>query len=118
GIVIFLSIMISCLGTHRFIASLVRTPRVVITWNEKFRELSATLTNRSFLALSISGVIGAVATGLKYGLDFYISAYFFELTPAQMSYLPAAALVAAFAGVGMAPAISKRFGKKQSMILV
>jgi len=116
GIVIFLSIMISCLGTHRFIASLVHTPRVVITWNEKFRELSGTLTNRSFLALSISGVIGAVATGLKYGLDFYISAYFFELTPAQMSYLPAAALVAAFAGVGIAPAISKRFGKKPSMI--
>jgi Na+/melibiose symporter-like transporter len=118
SIVIFLSIMISCLGTHRFIASLVHSPRVVITWREKFRELSGTLTNRSFLALSISGVIGAVATGLRQGLDFYISAYFFELTPAQMSYLAAAALVAAFAGVGIAPAISKRFGKKQSMILV
>jgi GPH family glycoside/pentoside/hexuronide:cation symporter len=116
SIVIFLSIMISCLGTHRFIASLVHSPRVVITWREKFRELSGTLTNRSFLALSISGVIGAVATGLRQGLDFYISAYFFELTPAQMSYLAAAALVAAFVGVGMAPAISKRFGKKPSMI--
>ncbi len=116
GIVIFLSIMISCLGTHRFIASLVHTPRVLITWREKFREVSGTLTNRSFLALSISGVIGAVATGLRQGLDFYISAYFFELTPAQMSYLPASALVAAFAGVGIAPAIAKRFGKKPSMI--
>jgi Na+/melibiose symporter-like transporter len=116
SIVIFFSIMISCIGTHRFIASLVHSPRVVITWQEKFRELSGTLTNRSFLALTISGVIGAVATGLRQGLDFYISAYFFELTPAQMSYLAAAALVAAFVGVGMAPAISKRFGKKQSMI--
>jgi len=116
SIVIFFSIMISCIGTHRFIASLVHSPKVVITWQEKFRELSGTLTNRSFLALTISGVIGAVATGLRQGLDFYISAYFFELTPAQMSYLAASALVAAFAGVGIAPAISKRFGKKQSMI--
>jgi GPH family glycoside/pentoside/hexuronide:cation symporter len=116
SIVIFFSIMISCIGTHRFIASLVHSPRVVITWQEKFRELSGTLTNRSFLALTISGVIGAVATGLRQGLDFYISAYFFELTPAQMSYLAASALVAAFVGVGMAPAISKRFGKKPSMI--
>ncbi len=116
SIVIFLSIMISCVGTHRFIASLVHTPRVVITWREKFAELSGTLTNRSFLALSLSGVIGAVATGLRYGLDFYVSAYFFELTPAQMSYLAASALFAAFAGVGLAPLISKRFGKKQSMI--
>lgn len=116
SIVIFLSIMISCVGTHRFIASLVHSPRVLVTWREKFREVSGTLTNRSFLALTISGVIGAVATGLRQGLDFYISAYFFELTPAQMSYLAGAALVAAFAGVGMAPAISKRFGKKPSMI--
>jgi GPH family glycoside/pentoside/hexuronide:cation symporter len=116
SILIFLSIMISSVGTHRFIASLVHTPRVQGTWREKLAEVSGTLTNRSFLALSISGVIGAVATGLRYGLDFYVSAYFFELTPAQMSYLAAAALVAAFAGVGIAPAISKRFGKKQSMI--
>jgi Na+/melibiose symporter-like transporter len=116
SIVIFFSIMISCLGTHRFIASLVHAPRVVITWREKFRELSGTLTNRSFLALTISGVIGGIATGLRQGLDFYISAYFFELTPAQMSYLAVSALVAAFAGVGIAPAISKRFGKKPAML--
>jgi len=116
SIVIFFSIMISCVGTHRFIASLVHAPRVVITWREKFRELSGTLTNRSFLALTISGVIGGVATGLRQGLDFYISAYFFELTPSQMSYLAAAALAAAFAGVAIAPAISKRFGKKPAML--
>jgi len=116
SIVIFFSIMISCVGTHRFIASVVHAPRVVITWREKFRELSGTLTNRSFLALTISGVIGGVATGLRQGLDFYISAYFFELTPAQMSYLAVSALVAAFAGVGIAPAISKRFGKKPAML--
>ena len=33
-----------------------------------------------------------------------------------MSYLVAAALFAVFAGVGLAPAISKRFGKKPAMI--
>jgi Na+/melibiose symporter-like transporter len=116
SIVIFLSIMISCFGTHRFIGGLVHNPVVRGIWREKFREVSGTVTNRSFLALTISGVVGAIAIGLRQGLDFYISAYFFELTPAQMSYLAVAALVAAFAGVGLAPAISKRFGKKQSMI--
>ena len=116
SIVIFLSIMISSFGTHRFIANLVHEPRIRGTWREKFAEVKGTLTNRSFLALTISGIVGAIATGLRQGLDFYISAYFFELTPTQMSYLAIAALVAAFAGVGLAPAISKRFGKKQSMI--
>ena len=116
AIVIFLSIIISCLGTNRFIAGVVHAPRVRTTWAEKFKEVSGTLTNRSFLALTISGIVGAISTGLRQGLDFYISAYFFELTPAQMSYLAAAALLAAFAGVGLAPAIAKRFGKKPAMI--
>ena len=116
AIAIFFSIMISSLGTHRFIACLVHNPSLRSTWREKFKEVSRTLTNRSFLALTVSGVIGAVSTGVRQGLDFYISAYFFELTPAQMSYLAAASLIAAFAGVGLAPAISKRFGKKPAMI--
>ena len=118
GVVIFLSIMISCVGTHRFIATIVHSPRVRSTWREKLAEVSGTLTNRSFLALTLSGIIGAISTGLRQGLDFYLAAYFWELTPAQMSYLAAAALVAAFAGVGLAPAISKRFGKKPAMIAV
>ena len=116
GIAIFLSIMISSLGTHRFIANLVQEPRVRATWREKLREVRGTLTNRSFLALAISGVVGAVATGLRQGLDFYMSAYFWELTPAQMSYLAIATLFAAFGGVVLAPAISRWFGKKAAMI--
>jgi glycoside/pentoside/hexuronide:cation symporter, GPH family len=116
GIVIFLSIMISSVGTHRFIARLVQEPRVRTTWREKLREVSGTLTNRSFLALAISGVVGAVSTGIRQGLDFYMSAYFWELTPAQMSYLAIAVLFAAFAGVVLAPAISRWFGKKPAMI--
>jgi len=116
GLAIFLSIMISSLGTHHFIKSLVHEPRVRGTWREKFHEIAGTVTNRSFLALTISGVVGAISTGMRQGLDFYISAYFFELTPAQMSYLAVAALFAAFAGVVLAPAISSRFGKKPAMI--
>jgi len=116
SIAIFLSIMISCIGTQRFIGTLVHKPEVRRTWREKFNEVRGTITNRSFLALTISGIVGAIAGGIRQGLDFYISAYFFELTPAQMSYLAMAALVAAFAGVGLAPAAAKRFGKKPAMI--
>src|SRR5215467_6489640 len=55
SVLIFLSIMISCLGTHRFIAGVVHEPRVRGKWREKIREVTATLSNRSFLALTISG---------------------------------------------------------------
>src|SRR5260370_31418361 len=77
GIVMFLSIMISCVGTHRFIASVVHTPRIRSTWREKFAELSGTLTNRSFPALTVSGIVGAIGTGLMQGVAFYLSACFF-----------------------------------------
>jgi GPH family glycoside/pentoside/hexuronide:cation symporter len=116
AIAIFFSIMISCLGTHRFIASLVHTPRVAGRWRDKVREVVLTLSNRSFLALTISGIVGAVSTGLNQGLDLYMGTYFWELTPAQLSYLALIALVSAFVGVGLAPAVSRRFGKKHSMI--
>jgi glycoside/pentoside/hexuronide:cation symporter, GPH family len=118
GIAIFLSIMISCLGTHRFIASVIHEPRVRGTWREKLGEVALTLTNRSFLALTIAGIVAAIATGLRQGLDFYISGYFWDFTPAQMSYLAIVGLFAAFAGVALAPAISSRFGKKRAMIVV
>lgn len=116
GIAIFLSIMISCLGTHRFIASIVHEPPVRGTWREKFREVSATVANRSFLSLMVAGMFGAISAGLRQGLDFYISAYFWEFTPAQMSYFALVSLFAAFAGVFLAPAISRSFGKKRAMI--
>lgn len=118
SLAIFLSIIISCAGTHQFIPTLVYAPAVRGTWREKLREIRGTLTNRSFLALTVAGVFGTVSIGLRQGLDFYISGYFFELTPKQMSYLAVAALLAAFAGVLLAPAISRRFGKKPAMIAV
>ncbi|MGO9450644.1 MAG: MFS transporter [Candidatus Binataceae bacterium] len=118
SIAIFFSIMISCVGTHRFIASLVHTPPVRGSWREKLREVSGTLTNRSFLALAIAGTVGAISFGLIQGLELYIGTYFFDLTPAQISYFVALALPAAFAGVALAPALSSRFGKKQTMIAV
>lgn len=116
GILMFVTIMISCLGTHRFIANLVHEPRRTQTWREKWNELSRTLANRSFLALIVSGFFGAISLGLSTTLDLYVSNYYWELTPMQLSYFGMVALVSAFVGVLVAPAVSKRFGKKASMI--
>jgi glycoside/pentoside/hexuronide:cation symporter, GPH family len=116
GLLMFASIMISCLGTHKFIAGLVHEPNPVQNRAERWRELSGTLTNRSFLALIASGVFGAISLGLSGTLELYVGNYYWELTPAQMSYFPMVSTLAAFVGVVLAPGISKRFGKKPSMI--
>ncbi len=116
GVVMFLSILISCLGTHRFIAGLVHEPRIPQSWKEKFGEVVKTLSNRSFLALMVSGIFGAISMGISGALDLYMSNYYWELTPAQISYFSVIALFAAFLGVVLAPSISSRMGKKRSMI--
>ncbi|HKM99563.1 MAG TPA: MFS transporter [Candidatus Binataceae bacterium] len=116
AIVMFVTIMISCLGTHRFIAGLVHAPRQISSWTETARELIATLSNRSFLALMISGIIGSVGMGLNTTLDLYINNYFWEFTTKQLSYFAGMFLMSSFLAVALAPAVSKRFGKKRSMI--
>ena len=116
AVVMFVSIMISSLGTHRFIATLVHEPRQAHNWRERLQELTGTLTNRSFLALMISGFVGAIANGLTTTLDLYFTTYYWELTPAQISYFAGMALLAAFLGVGLAPLASRRYDKKHSMI--
>ena len=76
GLIMFGSIMISCLGTHRFIAAIVHAPRKVESWTDKVREVTATLSNRSFVALMVSGLIGSIGSGLSTGLELYINNYF------------------------------------------
>jgi len=116
GLLMFASTMSSCLGTHKFIASLLHEPKRAQSWAERWRELSGTLTNRSFLALIASGVFGAISLGLSGMLELYVGNYYWELTPAQMSYFPMLSTLSAFVGVVLAPGISRRFGKKPSMI--
>ncbi len=111
----FVSIMVSCLGTHRFIASVVHAPRRVESWADKVREVTATFSNRSFVALMVAGLIGAIATGLGSGLDLYITNYFWELTPKQLSMFPLVALVSAFIGVALAPALSEADGLEEAL---
>ena len=118
AIAIFVSIIVSCLGTHRFIDSVVHEPEEKSPWREKLREVTGTVTNRSFIALAVSGTIGAISMGVTQGLELYIANYYFELTPAQISYIVALMLPAALLGVVLSTPVSSRFGKKPSMIAV
>jgi glycoside/pentoside/hexuronide:cation symporter, GPH family len=92
----FASIMISSPGTHKFIANLGHEPKRAQSWSDRWRELSGTLTNRSFLALIASGVFDAISLGLSTTLELCVDNYYWELTPAQMSYFPMISKLSAF----------------------
>src|SRR5208337_5427397 len=97
--VILVTILASSLGTHGRSAVLIQPPGRRLGFAGKARELVATLSNRSFLSLTIAGIIAAVSGGLSSGLGLYITTYFWELTPREISYLVGFGFVSAILAV-------------------
>ena len=113
SIIILMSIYISTIGTHRHIPYL-RQPPPSSGFNLKktSKELVETLSNRSFFALFISALFMAVASGVATSLSVYFVRHFWELTSTQIGYLNLPYFLSALLALKLAPAVSKRLGKK------
>jgi GPH family glycoside/pentoside/hexuronide:cation symporter len=110
--VIFLSIMLSALGTHREIKHLsAPVPHASVA--ELFATIRATLLDRNFLALAVAGIVAGIGTGLVGGLNEYFNTYFWELSAAQISSITGGLLISPIAGAMSSQYFAKRFGKKR-----
>ncbi len=117
AVVMLVTILATCIGTQG--RSIVPAPRnQAAKFGDKLRELRVILSNRSFLALMIAGIIASIGAGLSSGLGLYISTYFWELTPKQISYLVSFGFLSAILGVSLATPVSRRLGKKKAMLLL
>jgi Na+/melibiose symporter-like transporter len=116
AIIILTTILVSAIGTHRFIPYLRQPPAKALGIRGIFRELGETLSNRSFLALFTAGVFAAMAVGLQAALQIYINTYFWELSSNQISVLVMISFASAVLAFVAAPALSRRFGKKHAAI--
>jgi Na+/melibiose symporter-like transporter len=116
AIVISVAIAISCIGTLRRIPYLARPPAQRLDGREMVRQVIATVTNRSLLAVMISGLISGVTTGLTSSLGNYFYIYLWGMRNTDITAITFAAGVASIFAVGFANSVSKRFGKKRSMI--
>jgi Na+/melibiose symporter-like transporter len=116
AVVILVVILASSLGTHDRIAHLHRPPRRQVTLAETLREIVATLTNPSLVVLLISGVLGGAASGMQGGLDYYFYTHFWGLVPSQLAKLLPVAALGSVIAVFAAPPLSRRLGKKRTMI--
>jgi GPH family glycoside/pentoside/hexuronide:cation symporter len=115
AIVMFAAIIVTCVGTHgRGVAATVRNE--TDDFRDKMREIRTTLSNRSFFALMMAGIVASIAVGLNSGLGLYVTTYFWELTPKQISYLVSFGFVSAILGVSLATPASKWLGKKKAML--
>lgn len=119
GIGMFLSIFISSAGTHHRIPYLTTpTKRANLKFSNVYGDLYETLANRSFLALFLSALFGAVATGLAAGLNYYFLTFFWEFDNQQMSVLSVSVVLSALVGLVLSPIVSKKMGKKRGAILI
>lgn len=114
AIIMFLAILISTRGTHRFIPYFRTPPQRRVSTAQYASEMFASLTNKAFLVLMLSGVLFYLATGLVFALGIYINTYFWELSAAKVSILTLANFLAVALAFVIALPLSRRFGKKHA----
>jgi len=114
---ILASILTSSVGTHRYIPIMKKPrPKLPFQPGRVFRELSQTLSNRSFLALFLAGVFAAMAGGVSSNLEIYMSTYFWELEPDRILYIVMMQFLSALIGAALAPLLTRHFGKKRAAL--
>jgi len=119
SIVVFVSIVVSSMGTHARIPYLNQPPPARrMTLMLVFKELFETLSNRSFMALFVAALFGAIASGLVSVLSLYFFTYFWEFTDVQTGAIFLGTFVAAIIGFVLAPIVSRKLGKKRGAMIV
>jgi Na+/melibiose symporter-like transporter len=119
AMVIFMAMMVSSIGTHKMIPDLKAPPPPrQMTIGLIYREVFETLASRSFLALFLAALFGAVAAGVSTTLSFYFSTFFWEFTTEQIGLISLSVVISAVLAFFIAPVVSRKFGKKRGAITV
>lgn len=118
AVVMFVCILLSTAATHGRIRHLHQAPARVVPFREAIAEVVANFSNRSLLALMLSGLVGGVSLGMTSGLSTYFYIHLWGLQSQQVSYIIAGGLIASLLGVTLAPLMSRLMGKKRAMIVL
>ena len=111
--IIFCSILISAIGTHRHVPHLMPPPpRRRLTPARVLGEMRETLSNRSFLFLLASSITSAMAAGMAAALNVYFNTFFWEFSALQISYLTMGVYLSAVIALVAMPRLSRRFSKR------
>ena len=90
--------MVSALGTHSRIPYLKAPPPKRQLAAPDLPEILETLSNRSFVALFVATIFGAIGAGLSAALAFYIASYFWGFTSLQIGILTLGVFTSAIIG--------------------
>jgi GPH family glycoside/pentoside/hexuronide:cation symporter len=112
AVLMFCAILISALGTHKFIPILRRPPARALSVWEYAKQMLATLNNRAFLILMLAQIAFGAATGLVFAMAIYLGTYFWELSSTQIVILGFGTVVAFVLAFLIALPVGKRLGKR------
>ena len=117
SVLMFGAIMVSALGTHNQIPKLRKAPeKRRLTLKQVFGEIFETLSDKSFSALFIGALFGAIASGVSAALAFIILPIFWGFGPEQMFVWSLFVFLAATASFIITPIVARRLGKKRAAI--
>ena len=117
--IIFMAMMVSTMGTHKMIPDLkAPPPRRKLSIGLIYREVLETLASRSFMALFLAALFGAVASGVSTTLSFYMYTFFWRFNTEQIGLISMSVVISALIAFLTAPVVSKRLGKKRGAITV
>lgn len=119
SVAIFAAILICAFGTHSSIPHLRPAPEARnMTPGRIFREIFETLSEKSFIALFISALLGAIASGLAASLSFYFLTFFWAFSEIQTGVIMLGTFAAAIIGLVLAPIVTRKIGKKRGAMIV
>lgn len=120
GFLLFVTIMISAIGTHHRIPTLSRPTKRSEPFSlaRLFRDMFETLSERSFIALFIATVLSSVAVGFNAALAFIMLNYFWGFDEEQIFVWTTAVFLSAAIAFVVAPRVARRWGKKKATILL
>ncbi len=118
-VLMLVGILISAIGTHRHIPDLkAPPPKQSFDVIRNVREILHTLSNRSFLALFLSTVFGAMAAGISTSLYNYMMAYFWHVPPSTLLYFMYLLFGSSALALWLTPRVNVRAEKKTVAIVL
>jgi len=115
--VIFVSILVCTISTHRFIPWLRQAPAERRANREQLADVWATLRNRAFFTIVGSGALVYLVAGVTAGLTLYVSLFFWEFSQAQLTLVATFGAAAGLIGASLASPVSRAIGKKEAAVL-
>ena len=114
---IFLSIMVTSLGTQSLVPHLPKPmPGVANRMLRVFEDLRDALRNHSFRWLVLAFILVSVPGGIALAFGLYVNTFYWELTPAQLPLVLVGQFIATLIGYALSPAVGRRWDKKTILI--